>query len=174
MDLKDKIRNVFGNFKELKEVEEIYINCLDAKDEDYKVTQQYPSLNYTIYTMHFFVSFKRRIYILVDDITKLKKKLKDYKKGKVNTNKELENLDENINKLVSFDKEATKIYEYYVLYMTNLAREYDKLKNDTAKKIYINTSEEIILLQIKNYLKYEKYILIVNDNIKNLKNVFNF
>ena len=58
--------------------------------------------------------------------------------------------------------------------MTNLAREYDKLKNDTAKKIYINTSKEIILLQIKNYLKYEKYILIVNDNIKNLKNVFNF
>lgn len=173
MELKDKIRNAFGNFKELKEVEEIYIKCLDAKDEDYKSTQQYPSLKYTVYTMLFYVSFHDRIYKLVDDFVKFKEKLKDYKDVKVNTNKEIEKLDETINKLISFNEEAYKMFDYYELYMTALARESDKLKNETAKNIYINTSEEIILLQIKSYLKYEKYLLIFNDNIKNLKNVFN-
>ena len=62
MDLKDKIRNSCGDFKELKEAEELYINCFDDDNvEDFKSVQKYPSLRYTVYTALFLMIFNDRI-----------------------------------------------------------------------------------------------------------------
>lgn len=78
-----------------------------------------------------------------------------------------------MNKLLSFEKEANETYLYYRHYLTKLARKSDDLKNETAKSIYINASEEIIKSQIKYYINYEKKFLFINDNINKLKNIFN-
>ena len=174
MDLRDKIRNSCGDFKELKEAEELYINCLDDDNvEDFKSVQKHPSLRYTVYTALFLLTFKDRIIKIVNNIEELKKKLNDYQGNKVNKNREIEKLDETVNKLISFKKEAYEGFQYYSDYMAHLAHESDRLNNETAKNLYINASENIIIIQIKNYLKYERNLLIINDNIKQLENVFN-
>ena len=61
----------------------------------------------------------------------------------------------------------------------------DKIRNsygdfkELKEAVRINTfrtakaSEDIIIVQIKNYFKYERNLLIINDNIKQLENVFN-
>ena len=74
--------------------------------------------------------------------------------------------------MLSFKKEVYEGFSYYSDYMTNLARESDRLDNETAKNLYINSSEDIIILKIKNYLKYERNLLIINDNIKQLEERF--
>lgn len=172
--IKDKIKNSFSNFKELKEAEELYLNCLDIKDKDYWSTQQYPCLKYTLCTLLFLRTFRSKIYKIMDDIKILKTTLNDYKGAKVNAKEEIEQLDETMKKLVYFEKGANEDYIYYRHYLIDLAREFlNSINNESIKSIYINTSEEIIKSQIIYYLKYERSFLIINDNINKIKNVLN-
>ena len=127
------MKNSFGDFEELKEAKELYI----------KRFMKYPSLKYTLYNWNLFLIFDDKIDKIKNDIKELKEKLNDYKGNKVNANKEIEKLDENTNKLLSIQKEAKEGYEYYKHYLIKLAKKSDELNNETAKSIYINTSEEI-------------------------------
>ena len=78
-----------------------------------------------------------------------------------------------MNQLVSFEKEAKERYEYYRIYLINIARESDNLGNETSKNVYIKTSEGIIKTQIEFSMKCEKQILIIKDDINEIKNLFN-
>jgi len=89
------------------------------------------------------------------------------------TKKKFLKLEEIRNKLIFMQKEAKEGYEFYVDYLTKLAKKNDVLNNQTMKSIYIKASEEIIKTQINYYMKYEKNFLIFNDNINQLKNIFN-
>ena len=172
MEDKDKMKSSFGDFKELKEVEEYYTKCLDAKVEDSNF-RKYPSLKYALYNLLLLKTFEGRINKIRDDIKELKKKLNAYKGNKVNAKNELEKLEEIRIKLIFIEKEAKEGYEFYVDYLTKLAKKNDVLNNETMKSIYIKASEEIIKTQINYYMKYEKNFLIFNDNINQLKNIFN-
>ena len=134
--------NSFGDFEELKETKELYIKNLDA-DADKNGYMKYPCLKYALYNWNLLLTFDDRIDKIKNDIKELKEKLNDYKGNKVNANKEIEKLDENTNKLLSIQKEAKEGYEYYKHYLIKLAKKSDELNNETAKSIYINTSEEI-------------------------------
>ena len=172
MEDKEKMKSSFGEFKELKEAEECYTKCLDAKVEDSNF-REYPSLKYALYNLLLWRTFEGRIKKIINDIEELKKKLNCYKGNKVNAKKEFKKLEEIRNKLIFMQKEAKEGYEFYVDYLTKLAKKNDVLNNQTMKSIYIKASEEIIKTQINYYMKYEKNFLIFNDNINQLKNIFN-
>ena len=72
----------------------------------------------------------------------------------------------NLDTLKSYPSPSLK----YALYN---AKKLDVLKNDFVKRIYIKSSEEIIIGRIKYYLNYEKKFLIFNDIINQLINLFN-
>jgi len=132
---------------------------------------QIPSLKYFIYLLQLFQAFTNRISQIKSNIKEIEEKLKDFKgNGKIDW---LEKLDKIMNQLVSFEKEAKERYEYYRIYLINIARESDNLGNETSKNVYIKTSEGIIKTQIEFNMKCEKQILIIKDDINVIKNLFN-
>ena len=72
----------------------------------------------------------------------------------------------------SFKKEAENSYEFYRKYLTNLAKKADTLNDDTAKKVYIQSSEEVIKIEINIYLNYEKSLILIKERINDLKTYF--
>ena len=85
----------------------------------------------------------------------------------------MKKLNEISNKLISIKKVAENIYEIYKDYLTKIAKNYDVIKNDIVKRIYIKSSEEIIVPRIKYYLGVENNFLNIYDTIKPLINFFN-
>ena len=72
----------------------------------------------------------------------------------------------------SFKKEAKNSYDFYRKYLTNLAKKADTLNDDTAKKVYIQSSEEVIKIEINIYLNYEKSLILIKERINDLKTYF--
>ena len=72
----------------------------------------------------------------------------------------------------SFKKEAKNSYDFYKKYLTNLAKKADTLNDDTAKKVYIQSSEEVIKIEINIYLNYEKSLILIKERINYLKTYF--
>ena len=160
---------IINTYEELKEAAEIYNKCLFASEEKIKKIK-FPSLKYFIYFLQLFRAFTDRINQIKSNIREIKEKLKDIEGNKID---ELKKLDTIMNKLVSFEKEAKDGYEYYKKYLIKTARESDDLGNETAKNIYIETSEDIIKTQIEFNMKCEKQFLIFKDDINKIKNFFN-
>ena len=77
-------------------------------------------------------------------------------------------MDEISKKLTALDKEAEIDTEFYTTYLAKIAKTYDILKNDDSKRVYIKSSEDIIISRIKYYLNNEKKFLYFNDIIKQL------
>ena len=65
-----------------------------------------------------------------------------------------------------------KYYDFYRKYLTNLAKKADTLNDDTAKKVYIQSSEEVIKIEINIYLNYEKSLILIKERINDLKTYF--
>ena len=136
----------FTDINELKVVEEKYKECLFATESEI-IDVKHPSLIYGIYSLNLLYTFRDRI-------------------------QEIENLNENKNKLDSFKKEAKNSYDFYRKYLTNLAKKADTLNDDTAKKVYIQSSEEVIKIEINIYLNYEKSLILIKERINDLKTYF--
>ena len=69
-------------------------------------------------------------------------------------------------------KRAKNSYDFYRKYLTNLAKKADTLNDDTAKKVYIQSSEEVIKIEINIYLNYEKSLILIKERINYLKTYF--
>ena len=162
----------FGNFKELKEAKEIYKKCLYANKQELKDIK-HPSLKYIIYSWKLIDAFKDRINQIKTDIIEIKEKLKNYKGVKIDVINENNKLDEYMNKLFQYEKEIDQTYNYYEDYLVTTAKKSDVLKNETAKNVYIKTSEDILNSFFKEIIRCEKQFLIFKDNIIKLKNIFN-
>ena len=78
-----------------------------------------------------------------------------------------------MNKLFQYEKEIDQTYNYFEDYLVTTAKKSDVLKNETAKNVYIKTSEDILNSFFKYIIQCEKQFLIFKDNIIKLKNIFN-
>ena len=161
-----------NSYEELKEAKEIYIKYLLASGEKVKRIK-YPSLKYMIYSYQLLEAFKDRINQIKSNINEIKEKINDFEGNKIGRIKEIEKLDENMNKLISLEKEAKDGYEYYKTYLIGTARISDDLGDETAKNVYVKSSYDIIKSQIEFYMKCEKYFVIFKDDINIIKNIFN-
>ena len=88
---------------------------------------------------------------------------------KVQENIKLNNILEIVAK---FEEECSQDYHFYKEYLITTAKRNDFLNNGMATQIYIKSSEEIIQFRIKKFLKQEKYFIIFNDLIYELKKFF--
>ena len=161
----------FTDINELKVVEEKYKECLFATESEI-IDVKHPSLIYGIYSINLLYTFRDRIQEIENSINDIQEKLNNYKGSKLDIRKEIENLNENKNKLDSFKKEAKNSYDFYKKYLTNLAKKADTLNDDTAKKVYIQSSEEVIKIEINIYLNYEKSLILIKERINDLKTYF--
>ena len=82
-------------------------------------------------------------------------------------------MDEINSKLTQFLTEDSDDYNFYKEYLVTAAKRRDVINNEIAKKVYVETSEEIIKSRIKKFLQQEKNFIIFNDIILQLKNIFN-
>ena len=131
-----------------------------------------PLLKNALYNLNLFDAFKDILKSMNTEIEKLKENLKNYKGKKIDANEEMTKLDGISCKLITIGKQANKEYDYYKVYLVEVANQFDKLKNDIAKRVYIKTSEDIIISRIIYYLNYEKIFIIFNDIFKQLSTIF--
>ncbi len=164
-----KLSKPLKTYGELEETSQLYYNCVNV-DEINKL--EHLSLKYCLWNLNLLEVFKSRTKSMNTDIEKLKENIKNYKGTKIDTNKEMEKLDEIYAKLIAMEKEATDECYYYCDYLGRAAKKYDTLNDDIVKNVYLGTSEDIIKLEIQKYLNYEKSFLIFNDIIKQLKILF--
>ena len=165
MENEIELRKVLDTPDELKDAANIYYKCINLNGIK---SLKSPSLKYGLYHMHLFQTFTKRRERLKDEIEKLKEKLKNYKGDKIDIYKEKIRLDDISSKLEILGKEVKELYDFDITYLGKVAYEYDAIKDDTIKSIYVNSSEEIIISRIKYYINCEKYFLIYNDIIKQL------
>ena len=165
MENQIELSKVLETPDELKDAANIYYNCINLNGIE---TLKSPSLKYSLYSLHLFEAFKIRNERLKTEIEKLKERLKNYKGNKLDINKEMIRLDDISSKLEILGKEAKEFYDFDITYLGKVAYEYDAIKDDTIKSIYVNSSEEVVISRIKYYINYEKYFLIYSDIIKQL------
>ena len=165
MEDQTTLNKAFNTYGELRESAQIYCDCINI--DNIKFLES-PSLKYALYNLNLFEAFQKRIKSISIDVEKLKKRLKNYKGTKVNPIEEMKALDEILNKLLAIKKEANEEYDFYKVYLVKIAKKFDTLKNDNSKRVYIKSSEDIIISKIKYYLNYEKNFLYFNDIIKQL------
>ena len=166
-----ELNKVLNTYEDLKEIAQFYYNWITL---DNIKTVKSPSLKYGFYNMNLLNAFLERINIMNTDIEKLKESLKHYSGNKVDVSEETKKLDEISNKLNLFEKESFDEYDFNKIYLVTVAKNYDILKTDIAKNIFIKSSEDKINSRIKYYLKCEKSFLIFNDIIKQFKMFFNY
>ena len=159
------LNKVLDTYEELKESAQLYYDCINLDNIKFLIS---PSLKYALYNFNLFEAFKKRINSINIEVEKLKKSIKNYKGTKINPNEEMKTLDEILNKLMAIKKEANDDYHFYTVYLAETAKEYDVSKNDDSKRVYIKSSEDIIISRIKYYLNNEKKFLYFNDIIKQL------
>ena len=170
MEDENGLRKALDTYDELEEEAQLYYNCLNL--DKLKLLHS-PSLKYALYNANLFEHFENRIEIMNINIEKIRENLKKYKGKKIEVNEEMKKIDNISNRLIIIKKEAEKVCNIYEEYLARIAKKYDVLKNDMVKRIYIKSSEEIIIARIKYYLNYEKEFLIFNDIINQLINLFN-
>ena len=173
--LEEKMEKLFENEKHnymrMEEAEEIYEKCFYANEQELKDIK-HPSLKYIIYSWKLIDAFKERINQIKADIIEIKEKLKNYKGDKIEVINENNKLDEYMNKLFQYEKEIDQTYNYFEDYLITTAKRFDVLKNETVKKVYIKTSEDILNSFFKYIIQCEKQFLIFKDNIIKLKKYF--
>ena len=165
MEERLKINN---NIEELKEAEEQYYQSLNLEGIGYL---KYPSLKYAAYNVKISDVFINKIAQMKAQIEEIKGRIKNNKSEKFDKLIEEANLDDIYNKLTSFEKKEEddqKFYEYYLIFV---AKRSDLLKSKDSKIAYIGSSEDVIKLRIQYFLKCEKFFLIYNDILNQLKNL---
>ena len=166
MENKIELKKILNTYEELKEVALLYYNSINLKDIEYLVS---PSLKYALFHLNLFEVFKARLRSIIIEIENTKKNLKHYNGKEIDIKQENKKLDEACKMLIKFKNEAKDSYEFYKDYLAKVAKKYDVLNNIPSKTVYIKSSEEIILSRIKYYFACEKYFIIFNDNISQLK-----
>ncbi len=164
------LRKALDTYDELKEEAQLYYNSLNL--DKLKLLSS-PSLKYALYNANLFKVFENKIESMNINIEKIRENLKKYKGKKIDVNEEMKKIDDISNRLIVIKKEAKEACYIYLEYLSRIAKKFDVLKNDIIKRIYIKSSEEIIIGRIKYYLNYEKEFLIFNDIINQLINLFN-
>ena len=86
----------------------------------------------------------------------------------------MKKLDGISNKLITIEKEANNGYDFYKMFLAEVTKEFDKLKDDTTRSAYLKSSENFIISRIKYYLNCEKSFLIYNYINKQIKKLLNF
>ena len=160
---------VLNTHEELKENAKLYYNCINLDNIKFLDS---PLLKYALYNLNLFQAFKKRIKYFNIDIEEVKGCLQNYKGKKINPKEEMKSLDEILNRLLAIEKEAKDEYDFYAIYLVELAKKFNILKDDISKRVYIKASEDIIISRIKYYLNYEKKFIYFNDIIKQLKTNF--
>ena len=169
MKAKKEIDTFFDKFEELNDKRCIYNNCFTL---DNRVKNDYPSLKYANYHMNFFNAFHNDLIALKRDAKKLLVQLNNYKGDKINTPQEKEKINKIISELIEINKNEDNEYEYYDKFLAVIAKNYDTFKTKESEDIYKNTSEDILYIRIKNFLKYEKTFIIFKEIINKLNNYF--
>ena len=149
----------------LIEAEQEYNKCLTIENNG---NIQFPSLKYAFYNLNLKNAFLKKIKIIQTDIEKVQESLSNKNKNNADIIKEIEQLNEIKAKLSTFEKEANEKYKLNMVYLVNLAKRSDRLKNPDADRVYANASEDIIQSIINYYTNYEKYFILFNDIINNL------
>ena len=168
MDKTNQINIIVTNLEELKEAEEIYKSCLYFTEDDINGLR-HPSLKFGLYNWNLNDAFNNRVSQIITAIEEIEVKLKNYKDGKVDLKKEEEQLKDYKNNLIKFKNESNSNRHYYQEYLIYTAKRADTLKTDTAKYVYLKTSEDIINIQIKFFLKCEKYFILIKEHLKEIK-----
>jgi len=117
--------------------------------------------------------FRNKIKAIKRDIATLKAKINKYKGNKINIEEENKKLDEINIKMTQLEAEDSEDYNYYKEYLITAAKRRDVINNKIAKKVYVETSEEIIKSRIKKLLNQEKNFIIFYDIIFQLNNIIN-
>ena len=164
------LRKALDTYDELKEEAQLYYNSLNL---DTLKSYPSPSLKYSLYNANLFEVFENKIENMNINIEKIRENLKKYKGKKIDVNEEMKKIDDIYKRLIVIKREGEEICNTYEEYLARVAKKFDVLKNDIVKKIYIKSSEEIIIARIKYYLNYEKEFLIFNDIINQLIKLFN-
>ena len=166
MEDKIELNKILNTYEELKEVALLYNNSINLKDIKYLVS---PLLKCALYNLNLFKVFDARLKSIRTDIENIKKNLKNYKGKEIEVIEENKRLDEASEVIRKFESEAKDAYDFYKVYLAKVAKKYEELNNISSKKVYVKSSEEIIFSRMKYYLVCEKYFLIYNDIITQLR-----
>ena len=134
---------------------------------------EFPSLKYAVFNFEVSEVFRNKIKAIKRDIATLKAKINKYKGNKINIEEENKKLDEINIKMTQLEAEDSEDYNYYKEYLITAAKRRDVINNKIAKKVYVETSEEIIKSRIKKLLNQEKNFIIFYDIIFQLNNIIN-
>lgn len=170
MTNKIDIKDNSWKLNELQAAEALYNNCLNV--DDYK-DNKYPSLKYALYNLNLIKAFDKKIDTIEREIDKLKTLLETYEGANLDIFKVKTNLNEISSKINFIKKESDDNYQYFEEYLIDVAKKYDRLKNEISKNVYYQVSNEIIKRRIKYNLLCEKKFIIFFDIINQLKNNYN-
>ena len=140
------------------------------QDYTYEVTDHYCAcINY-----EFRMTFLERVEKLKirDNLLELEKKITE-----LSSIKKMESVAKEANEqLIKFRNEYCKLmeqskedYEFYYNLLSNIQNEYNRVSNKKGgKNTYKNICKNILEQIIQSLIKYEKKIILLNDNIKKL------
>ena len=140
------------------------------QDYTYEVTDHYcASINY-----EFRMTFLERVEKLKirDNLLELEKKITE-----LSSIKKMESVAKEANEqLIKFRNEYCKLmeqskedYEFYYNLLSNIQNEYNRVSNKKGgKNTYKDICKNILEQIIQSLIKYEKKIILLNDNIKKL------
>lgn len=151
------MNNVLTTPRELKEVANIYHKCINLDGLKFLKS---PSLKYALYNLNLFEAFNKRNESLKTEVQKLREKLKNYQGDKINTNKEIIMLNDIYDKLITFERQAKDVFNFYSAYLGKIAKKYDTIKDDTVKNIYYSTINKFII--ILNNINHNFYLIVYN------------
>ena len=159
----------FETTEDMKEIEDGYKKCLTIENNG---DIRFPSLKYAFYNINLKKAFLTKIKLIKTNVETVQKSLTNNNKNSEDYVKGMEKLNDIKAKLIGFEKEAIDNYKLNCHYLVNLAKRKDKLKNPIADKIYVSASEEIIQSIIKYYINIEKNLILFNDNLNSLSQIF--
>jgi hypothetical protein len=140
------------------------------QDYTYEVTDHYcASINYG-----FRMTFLERVekFKIRDNLLELEKKITE-----LSSIKKMESVAKEANEqLIKFRNEYCKLmeqskedYEFYYNLLSNIQNEYNRVSNKKGgKNTYKDICKNILEQIIQSLIKYEKKIILLNDNIKKL------
>lgn len=172
--MKNENKNTLSAFEELENIKSRYYKRLNLNSK-LSLSKNNISLIYCDYHVNLFIVFDNRIDYLENAIKNIKEQLLNYKGNKIITIKENEELNKILCELNEIRKEAKNEFDFYTDYLTTLAAYHN---NNNKKNInfdenfYNKISEEIVNSRFRYYIKKEKRLLILNDLINNIKNLF--
>ena len=63
-------------------------------------------------------------------------------------------------KLITFERQAKDVFNFYSAYLGKIAKKYDTIKDDTVKNIYYSTINKFII--ILNNINHNFYLIVYN------------